>query len=570
MNRSKSSQKMANKKTSSTNIGNSKTQEIQNFSLTQYNKDLEKINNYQKKLESFSQKLKSKKRKFNFLLKENISKLANQETEIESQLKTLSDQIKTFKNQKEKSDQDISQHKLLLIKLEDEKNNLNKTEKWAETTFSNSSNQNSTFSTRNTIFKTLDEIDEIKKKSRVLRSKIFSYQKRLLKLSDDISPVRVQIYLLQSKIDYENENEINNQELSTKTQNTIKAAVAAQHLTIEKMKLQKQIDQINQRISEIKAEKSQIKKKLTPIKSEEKESILKTILEQVNQYEEASLRRKSYQENKIMSIHETISKELEIKIEIDEIQNELKQVKQQKEEMKNVLIQKKTEINTLQNMLATYNVQEVKKDPLYDLIVQIKQKREEGIKIETQEPKEFTIDPNELQTARENCDIQYNELKLVVKKQLDFNEQMKKELIKRMKELESDKKAAPIQKVVFKDTPKISLLKKRINDMEKEVFMIQQKHQKKLSKISKKQAIFNSDHEKLDLDNNLYFLKSEFANYFERSMSWFLQAIRSQIKLWFLQNINIPQTIGKWDSKIISAVINETEDFILKSSILCR
>ena len=172
MNRSKSSQKMANKKTSSTSIGNSKTQEIQNFSLTQYNKDLEKINNYQKKLESFSQKLKSKKRKFNFLLKENISKLANQETEIESQLKTLSDQIKTFKNQKEKSDQDISQHKLLLIKLEDEKNNLNKTEKWAETTFSNSSNQNSAFSTRNTIFKTLDEIQNLflsKKIAKIIR-----------------------------------------------------------------------------------------------------------------------------------------------------------------------------------------------------------------------------------------------------------------------------------------------------------------------------------------------------------------------------------------------------------------
>lgn len=560
---------MNNKEISVKNNRKSKMQENQNLSD---NHDVEKLKDYQQRLESFHQKIRTKKRKFNFLLKESLSKLASQESEIQSQLNTLTDRMEKVKTQKEASDQQISQQKYLLIKLEDEKNKLSKTNLWAETTFSNSFSQNSSTAARDSIFELLAELDQIKVKSQSLRSKIFLYQKELLKLSDAISPITMRIYFLQAKLDYEKENELNNHELTNEKKNTISAAVTEQHLKIEEMKLKKRKNEIEQKIAEIKDEKNQIMKKLAFFKSTDKETLLKTILEQVNQYQEASLRRKNYQENEFLSVHDSISKELEIKIEIDEVQNELNEVKRQKEEIKNNLIQKKTEINSLQNILVTSNIQDLPKDPLHELILQIKRLRDEGNKIAQQTPREFTIDQSELLQVRQNFEFQYNQLKLIIEQQLNFNKQMKKEIIKRENEFNNNKNQKQNQqdKVFIPDTPKINLLKKRINDIENEISNYHQKTQKKLIKISKKKADFDNNLQKLDLNTNQNFLKAEFANRFKGSMNWFLQTIRSQIKIWFSQSIDIPRIIEKWDSQIISAVINETEDFILKSSILCK
>lgn len=546
-------------------------QENQNHSNDLENNDFAKANLDPKKLEAFNQKLKSKKRKFNFLLKENLTKLANQESEIETQLNTLSEQFKEIKNKKETSDQNITQLKYQLIKLEDEKKQLLKTDKWAEATFLNSPNQNSSALARDSIFQTLEELDEMKIQSRSLRSKIFLHQKQLLKLSDLISPIYVQICLLQSKIDYEKENKQNNQELSIRKQNTIKAAVTKQKLEIERIKLINRVEEMNQKILEIKEEKKQILKKLTPMKLTEKESILKSILEQVSQYEEASLRRKSYQENEIIAVHDSISKEIEIKIEIDEVHNEIIEINRQKEQMKNNVTQKKTEIISLQNLLASSNAEEISKDPLHDLIIQIKKLRDEGIKINQQEPKQFTIDHSELQKVQQDLELQYNELKLTLQQQLDFNNQMKKEILKRKNDFENNNNNQNQKNQPFiQETPKIILLKKRIKNIENELKNIHEKTQKKTLKLNKKKEKFESNLKELDLNKNQSFLKAEFANRFERSMNWFLQTIRSQIKLWFSQSIDIPQIINNWDSKIISAVINETEDFIIKSSIICK
>ena len=96
------------------------------------------------------------------------------------------------------------------------------------------------------------------------------------------------------------------------------------------------------------------------------------------------------------------------------------------------------------------------------------------------------------------------------------------------------------------------------------------KEGRKRWELNKKKEKFESNPKELELKKKQSYLKAEFANRFERSMNWFLQTIRSQIKLWFSQSIDIPQIINNWDSKIISAVINETEDFIIKSSIICK
>lgn len=564
------SKEMNIKEISFKNNENSAIQENQNLSIIFNNKDFLKSNLDSNKLDAFSQKLKSKKRKFNFLLKENLSKLANEESEIEKQFNLLSERFKDIKMKKEASDQNLSQLKYQLIQLEDEKKQLMKTEKWAENAFLNSVDQNSSTLARNSIFQTLAELDEIKVKSRTLRSKIFFYQKQLLKLSDKVSPINIQIYLIQAKIDYEKENKLSNQELSTKKQNTIKAAVIRQQLEIEKMKLANQVEKMNQRIIEINEEKNQILKKLEPMRSIEKESILKSILEQVNQYEEASLRRKSYQENEVLTVHDSISKELEIKVEIDEMRNEINDVNKQKEQIKNNLAQKKIEINSLQNTLATFNVEEVSKDPLHDLIIQIKKLRDEENKIAQQVPRQFKIDHSELQKAQQDLEIQYNELKLALQQQLDFNEQMKKEILRRKNNFENKKDQNLNNEVIIPETPKIILLKKRIKDIENEISYSHEKTQKRILKIKKKKEKFENNYKELDLGTNQKFLKAEFAIRFERSMNWFLQTIRSQIKLWFSQSINIPQIVNNWDSKIISAVINETEDFVLKSSIICK
>ncbi|OHS92935.1 hypothetical protein TRFO_40728 [Tritrichomonas foetus] len=530
----------------------------------EYKMRTEKIKNYQAKLTEFERKLKARKRKFNFSLKESIANLTEQQSNVEKQMDSLEEQYRQVKQQKDISDQNLQNHKLHLIDLENEKNRIDKTNKWAESTFSLLNSQNSYAVIRDSVFNTMTDLSQIKTKMRSSRNKIFYYQKQILKLEDEFAPIRVQVHLLQSKIDYEKENKVENDELPIKTQLSLQSAVKAQHLSIEKMKSQKHINEMNQRLYDIKMEKHDLMKKLAPLQASEKDKILQTIIEQINQYEEASQRRKNFMDNRTMSVNDAISKELEIKIEIDNINSEKNEINQQKIDTQKILAEKKSELNNLQQILMTSNYEDSNKDPLNELIAQIRNLREEERRIAQIKPKSFIIDGEELEAVRLECEQEYNDLQLQVEKEKDFNRQMNEEIIRLT---ENMPKKEPL-KYVIPDTPKMIILKKRIGVHEENIQSLKRTVDKKLSKIAKKQEKYDNYIKQLDLKSSRPILKMNIADQLERSMNWFLQMIRSQVKQWISYGGNTPQILNTWDTNIISAVLNEAEELELKNSIL--
>ena len=529
----------------------------------------DKANKFHTRLTDFELKLKARKRKFNFSLRESIAKLAEQEKQVEEELETLTKKMQDYKTEKENADERIQNEKLNIIKLQDEKDRLKKTERWADTQFS-VYDQNFQSTARDSIFNTINDILQIKEKSRLLRENIFLYQKHIFKLFDDIAPVRTKIHLLNSRIEAEKDNKVENSDLSMRAQMAIQSAVKAQHLSIEKLKVKKHIDEIGNRLDEIKNEKNKILKKLGSIKSYEKEKILNTILEQINQYEEASQRRKNYLDNKSLTVHDAISKELELKIEIDGIHEELSEVNKQKDSLKASLADKRKEIDSLNQVLLSSDMRDMNiEDPLNDLINQIKMKREEEKQIALIQPREFEIDQEEIEDAKEQYENDYNDLKHILERELKFNQQIKKEIQKKTEEIsQNSSKIEEPQVAPIQETTKMISLKKTIKDLEDQYNTALTKTDKIKAKIQKKQTKFNDDIEKLDLPNNRWLFRTTIAEQIERSMGWFLKRIHSQSKELFSPDVNFSQLLNQWDTKTISAILNEAEEFSTKSSLL--
>lgn len=543
-----------------------------------------KIKMYETKISNFERKLKDEKRKTVLIVKEKFDHLKDEENRFEKQFFDLQQNQQTIKQRKIQSDKLISEQKLILLELEDESKRLEKSNEWANSTFQfkKSSNYIS-----DSVLQMESQLSQVKMNIKDLRSKIFHYQKELLRISESLSPIRSQQYILQSRIDEVKNNSQIKEPTNNKPefQKSIMFSLNEQLLSLKKYKTEQNIKKILERINEIQDDKHQVMQKLFTLRSIVNDSLLKSIQDQVHQYREAFARKKKLELDRQNSSHNAISKELDIKIELDSILEDKKEIMRQKQEITNSLKEKNKNIAELEKIIAV-DSEIITSGPeaiLKKLISQIQDERIESLKLQetysqyTQEKNEIFVE-NSIESFQSEIDDEKDKIDKKIESvvsDIEENNSLMQELnLKVQKENDSISQISDsisfleLHKPIIK-TPKIILLNDRIADIQKSINKMKKKNQKKELKISNLNDSLQSLIFQLDLRKTKNFFKYDVLERIERSMKWLCQMVNNNTRIWRGNGSVSISTINEWETKVLLAALNEAEDLYVRHSLIC-
>ena len=429
------------------------------------------------------------------------------------------------------------------------------------------------------------QLSQVKMKIKDLLSKIFHYQKELLRISESLSPIRSQQYILQSRIDEAQNNKYIESTNKPEFQKSVMFSLNEQLLSLKKFKTEQSIKNILERINSIQDDKHNVMQKLFALRSSINDSLLKSIQEQVNQYREASARRRKLELDRQFSSHDAISKELDIKIELDSIIDTKKDILRQKEEITKSLKEKNENIARLEKTIAV-DSEIVTSGPeaiLKKLISSIQSERIESMKLNdmysqyTQDKTEsfikssIELGQSEIDDEKDMIDkkiksvisdieennSQIQELNLKVKKENDTISQISESI-----------SFAEAHKPIIK-TPKIILLNNRIADIQQSINKLKKKKEQKNLKISYLNNTLQSLIMNLDLQKTKNLYKFDVLERFERSMRWLCQMVNNNTRVWRGTGSVSMSTINEWETKVLLAALNEAEDLYVRHSIIC-
>lgn len=554
-----------------------------NFQLSAIHKKTSKIKQYETTIYRFETKLQEEKRKANLSIKDSLGKLDDEQSQIENQYFELQEAEKHIRLEKIKSDKLFSEQKLRLLELEDESKRLAQSNEWANSTFSF---KKSSTSMTDSVLQMKSQLSQVKMQIRDIRSKIFHYQKELLRVSEAISPVRSQQYILQSRIDEakSDANETSTKDSSTKSelQKSLKMSVNEQLLSLTKYKTQKKISQLRNQIQELQSAKTTIMNKLLSLRSTVNDSLIQSIREQANQYKEAITKQKKLQNERIYSSRTAISRQLDIEVELDSIRKMKDDIFKQREEIDKVLKTRQDQITDLDKtlMLNDEIVTTGSEAILDELIRKIQAARLEWYRIPSSnsfvssntEIDSLAIDQNTYDEEQEIIKQRISDISLEIKEDSKEIEKLKKLL-----EIENEKQeqlsnainAIKSRKVIIQ-TPKILLLNDRISYLQNKIEKRKNKAEKKANNINDLNSSVQQLTNELDLNTHYSFLKSEMFERFLRSMNWLYTQTQNNLKTWrIMRSITLP-ALNDWETKTLLAAINEVEDLNVRNSILCK
>ncbi|OHT04237.1 hypothetical protein TRFO_28351 [Tritrichomonas foetus] len=589
--------------------------------LSEIQKRTTKVQLYETKIANFERKLKEKKRHSNFSLKETLNHLDEEESKIEKLFYEIQQKQKDIKKRKIASDKTISEQKLKLLELEDESKRLTKSNEWANSTFAirKSSNPIS-----DAVLQMENQVAQIKMQSRNIRSKIFHYQKELLRISEAISPVRSQQYILRAKIDEalasspKAESPIQNE-----MQKTVVLSVSEQFLALTKIQTQKNINKLLDRMTEIQDKKHKMTKKILTLKSQVNDSVVQSILDQASQYKEAIARRKKLENERLNSSYNAISKELEIEVERDSIREDWKEVQKQRDDAEKILNEKKELILKLEkNVVLNADIATSGPEAILDeLITKIQKARYESIILkrtealkETESRNKVDVESNISEVIENDEDFQnlMSEEQDIIHENLNnisisldetneeiaqLNDQLEKESEFFYQDDESE--FSPEASLNFTNSiksfssmtnftgsltntatnrfrqfiplsPKMIVLNERIDYIQANIDKAQRKIEKKRNKVSKKEDLLNSLLNQLDLDNTKQFFMHDVFERIERSMKWLSQMTNTGLRTWRQLGSMIMPAINEWDTKVLLAALNEAQDLYVRYSLFCK
>lgn len=540
-----------------------------------------KVRLYETKIGNFERKLKEEKRKTTFSMKEALDRLREEENKIEKQFFELQQSQKTIKQQKVQSDKQISEQKLILLELEDESKRLEKSNEWANSTFSFKKSSNSI---TDSVLQMESQLSMVKMHIKDLRSKIFHYQKELLRISESLSPVRSQQYMLRSRIDEALNNSYTDSSVKAEFHQSFMLSVNEQLLSLTKFRTENNIKSLLEKINQIQDEKHQVMQKLLSLRSSVNDSLLHSIQDQALQYREASERRRKLELERQNSSHMAISKELDIRIERDSISENKKEIQKQKEEVEKNLKEKKEQIEKLEKIIAI-DAEIATSGPeviLDELITKIQRARLDSLKLRhicsqyTQKGKEnnenkIEFDESEFDEERNNID---QKIKTILSSLAENDSEMKQLNIQVKKESDSLSQISEsislieTSKPIIK-TPKIILLTDLIEDIQENINKLKKKKEKKKKKISSLNENLQSLVIKLDLRRTRNFFKIDATERIERSMRWLFQMTKNNVKKWRETGSLTMSTLNEWDTKVLLAALNEAEDLYVRYSLIC-
>lgn len=559
-----------------------------------------KVQQYSQNLKRFENKLNIEKRKGVISKKRSLDQINDEMNLLATKFIDLQQKGREIKEIKEKTEKNLSDQMFKLFQLEDELRQLNKKNDWAETTFSKDLVQQEDEKPSIQILKLQSEIEKLDSSIRNTKQKIFHYQKEMIKISEAMSPTKFQQHQLLNKIDDFNSSQSssNSTILDTEEKRSFVNSIEEKRFLYTKTCLENQIKKIQTKIKKIDIEKDTLTEKILGIKAILNESVLNSITEQIKHFKDALRRKERLYEEKLSAAHTAISKELDIKIEKDNVHNDLIDVKKQIDDIKAIVDERNNEISRLEKICAVdedFLAVDSSDGALKSLIRNIQEQRSLNVKLEEDfqnmifkklKENDLNFEPTEIlndeidQSEIEQVKFQVNESELSLANELNVINQdilfLKDELDKTIIAQQEKHESIQTEENNITDNNssnkedsfsiKIQFNNEKINELEKDISKITRKKEKKIDKINNIQNQINNLILQLDLSKTYPMFATDFFEKYERSIGWLSKAIKKQIKIWRSLQIFSLQTIDEWDTKVLLASTNEADDLYVRFS----
>lgn len=552
------------------------------------------LQQYSVNLTKFENKLNIEKRQSVISKKRSLDQINDEMNELATKFIDLQQKERDIKEKREEKEKMLSDQKFVLLQFEDELRQISRKNDWAETTFSKDVLSQEDEKPSIQILKLQSKVEKLDSTIKNTKQKIFHYQKEMIKISEAMSPTRCQQHQLLSKIDDFNSSfsSSNSSILDDEEKRSFINSIEEKRILYTKACVENQIKKIQNEIRKIENEKDAVTEKILEIKSVLNDSIVESITEQVKQFREALKRKERLYEEKLSAAHSAISRELDIKIEKDRVHGLLVDVKKQVNEIKEIIDKRNTEISRLEKISAE-DEEIFAVDPsggiLKSLIKSIHEQRSLNIQLEEDfqymsvnkiENADDEVDQNEIQYEK----MQINENEISLKNEIDETNQEILTLKDNIDDFINKKEQEQNQKISqiveenqtdennsIKDdslTIKSQFINEKINEIEEDISKITKSNESKVEKMKNIQNHINDLISQLNLSKTYPIFAIDFFDKFERSIGWLYKAVKKQLKIWRSLQIFSLQTIDEWDTKVLLASTNETEDLFVRFSSL--
>ena len=429
-----------------------------------------------------------------------------------------------------------------------------------------------------------NQIDEMNSKIKNSRQKVFHFQKEILQISEGIAPAKARQYQLQIQLEEEKANNTDNSILKKGNHYLLLNTVEEQRLAYKKHVIQKEIQLIQNRINKINNETEKLTEKILDVQSHMSPAIIESIMEQVKQYKEATIRKQKLSDDRMKTSHTSISKELEIGIERDVVHEDLEEVNRQRVQVETLIRERQTEIERLEKIIALdegLNVLDEDDGKLDHLITQIRDQRIEenrlnSLVLQKVDAKSIALENEEIKALK--AELIENEINIQTEINLVKNEIKQIERKNRKKfshiedvyssivEYEENNITVPPYEVQL--TPKIVMLRDNIYILESEISEHLSKSSKIYENINLMTKELDKDISKLNLSQTGTFLIHNVIGKLERSLDWLNKCINTQIRALKKVQNPTPEFINEWDNKVLSTSITEAEDLLTRYQLI--
>ena len=540
-----------------------------------------KVDQYSKNLIRYEKRLRQEKRNVESAKQKSFDEYNTEVKDLDQKLIELHQEEKNINERKKEVNIELNEQKLRLLELEDELRRINKTNEWVNLNFSMREGEKSL---SREVMNMKNQIDEMNSKIKNSRQKVFHFQKEILQISEGIAPTKARQYQLQIQLEEEKANNTDNSILKKGNHYLLLNTVEEQRLAYKKHVIQKEIQLIQNRINKINNETEKLTEKILDVQSHMSPAIIESIMEQVKQYKEATIRKQKLSDDRMKTSHTSISKELEIGIERDVVHEDLEEVNRQRVQVETLIRERQTEIERLEKIIALdegLNVLDEDDGKLDHLITQIRDQRIEenrlnSLVLQKVDAKSIALENEEIKALK--AELIENEINIQTEINLVKNEIKQIERKNRKKfshiedvyssivEYEENNITVPPYEVQL--TPKIVMLRDNIYILESEISEHLSKSSKIYENINLMTKELDKDISKLNLSQTGTFLIHNVIGKLERSLDWLNKCINTQIRALRKVQNPTPEFINEWDNKVLSTSITEAEDLLTRYQLI--
>jgi chromosome segregation ATPase len=557
---------------------NSTKQQSLNNLVRSYQPKVDQIDDRPRQLQNYSQQLSSTEKQIareKTDLRSEVARLTEefriQEYETEQQMRRVAEQYERLKAKQNECKEMVKAQQHQLAELKAEATRIDKRIEWSDSILGKILDSTGIEPLRAEVLKLVSQIDDENSGIRDIRSKILTHQQHLLWLGDALAPLRVRQFLLKSRLE---SAEVDNgladarSALANHFMDTKQIAVDGQHLAIHKMKLQKQVNDLQGAIQEKRAMKAELMQSILPLRAQD-DAALNVILGQIEHYRTAANRTQQLILNATRSKHDSISHELDLKLERDQLTKERELVDDQMRLVEGELSRQENEAATLSSWLSMSDhpeeiAIETEEQILSDIISKIHKQREiEKELCQTKITPPSLVTDSFAQQAKRAIRVRLRKMESVLQSAQEEVEALAADVRQEEErlQLEIERKICP---------PKISHGRSQVSILESSVAATSKQCESARTAVDAQRTRFKKLIGQLDFSRHGLGLRRDLYQKVERSLNWLLPNVRKQKRTWneTTSAAGFGQLLADWDLKIVNASINEVEDLAVRAAVL--